>query len=110
VVIAILGVINFGFGWVLFALLPLTAIVYNAVTISGPGRGTIGMRAVDLQVIDAATGGRAPMLNAAVHALLFYVAATTLLLWAVDVIIGMARDDRRVGHDILSGLLVIRAR
>ena len=50
------------------------------------------------------------MLAAAVHALLFYVAVSTFLLWAIDVVIGLARVDRRLGHDILSGLLLLRSR
>jgi uncharacterized RDD family membrane protein YckC len=108
--IAVFGIITFGFGWILFALLPLTAIVYNAITISGEGQGTPGMRAAGLRVVDAANGGRPSMLAAAVHALLFYVAVSTFLLWAIDMVIGFVRADRRVGHDILSGLLFVRSR
>ena len=35
------------------------------------------------------------MLAAAVHALFFYVAISTFLLWACDVLVGFVRDDRR---------------
>ena len=68
------------------------------------------MRAAGLRVVDAANGGRPSMLAAAVHALLFYVAVSTFLLWAIDMVIGFVRADRRVGHDILSGLLFVRSR
>ena len=47
-------------------------------------------------------------LTAAVHALLFYVAIGTLLLWIVDVGLGLVRGDRRMGHDILVGLALVR--
>jgi uncharacterized RDD family membrane protein YckC len=107
--IAVLGVVTFGFGWTLFALLPLTGIIYNAITIGGPAQATIGMRAVGVRVIDALDGGRVPMLTAAVHALLFYVALTTFVLWAVDVLLGMLRNDRRLGHDLLAGVALIRS-
>ena len=49
------------------------------------------------------------MLAAAVHALLFYVAVSTFLLWACDILLGMFRDDRRFVHDLLTGFIVVRA-
>lgn len=110
IVIGILGILTFGFGWMLFGLLPLTAIVYNAMTIGGPNQATIGMRVMDLKVVDAATGGPVGMLVAAVHALLFYLAVGTFVIWAVDIMIGLVRDDRRIGHDILTGVVVVRNR
>jgi uncharacterized RDD family membrane protein YckC len=108
VAIAFIGLITLGFGWGLFALLPLTAIVYNALTIGGPAQATIGMRVAGIRVVDAVTGGRVSMVIAAVHALLFYVAASTFVLWAIDVIIGLARDDRRFGHDLVTGVVLLR--
>ncbi|MDQ4136775.1 MAG: RDD family protein [Pseudomonadota bacterium] len=108
-VIAVLGVITFGFGWLLFGLLPLTAIVYNALTVGGPSQGTIGMRMAGVRVVDGITGGRVSILQAAVHALLFYVAVSTAVLLAVDVLIGFGRSDRRLGHDLLSGVTLVRA-
>jgi uncharacterized RDD family membrane protein YckC len=109
VVVALLGVITLGLGWMLFALVPFTAIIYNAATIGGPYQSTVGMRMTGLRVIDAATRGPVPVLTAAVHALLFYVAFGTFVLWALDIVIGMIRDDRRLGHDLLTGVIVIRA-
>jgi len=109
VFIALVGLITFGFGWVLFALLPLTAIAYNAITIGGPSQATLGMRLAGVRMIDAASGGAVPMVTAAVHALLFYVALSTFLLWAIDIIVGLARADHRFGHDVLTGLAAIRS-
>jgi uncharacterized RDD family membrane protein YckC len=107
-VIAVLGVITFGLGWMLFGLLPLTAIVYNALTVGGPAQATIGMRTAGVRVVDGLTGGRVSVLQAAVHALLFYVAVSTAVLLAVDILIGFGRSDRRLGHDLLSGLTLVR--
>jgi uncharacterized RDD family membrane protein YckC len=49
-------------------------------------------------------------ISAAVHALLFYVAVSTFLLWCLDVAFGLMRADRRLGHDLLLGLAVVHAR
>ena len=106
-----LGLLTLGLGWGLFFVLPLTAlifIVYNAVTIGGPSQATVGMRTMGLRVVDPHTGRRVSMLSAAVHALFFYVAISTFLLWACDVVMGFIRDDRRFIRDLLTGMWVIR--
>src|SRR3954463_2237672 len=41
--IAFIGLLTFGLGWSLFAILPASAIIYNAITIGGPRQSTIGM-------------------------------------------------------------------
>jgi uncharacterized RDD family membrane protein YckC len=109
VAIAIIGVITFGLGWGLFAVLPFTGILYSAITLGGPKQATIGMRMMGVRGLDALTGGPVDHLRAAVHALLFYVAAGTFLLWVVDVLIGLVRNDRRLGHDLLVGLMFVRS-
>ena len=70
--IAVIGLLTFGLGWSLFAIVPASAIIYNAMTVGGPRQSTIGMRMMGLRVVDATTGGPVGMLTAAVHALLFY--------------------------------------
>ena len=111
VVIFIIGIVTFTLGWGLYALLfpPLVAIVYNALTIGGPAQGTIGMRMMGLRVVDAGTGGPVDKITAAVHALLFYLAAGTFVLLAVDLFVGMARGDRRLGHDLITGTMLVRS-
>jgi uncharacterized RDD family membrane protein YckC len=109
VAIGVIGVITLGFGWALFAVLPFTGILYSAITLGGPRQATIGMRMMGVRGVDALSGGPVDALRAAVHALLFYVAAGTLLLWVVDVLIGVARSDRRMGHDLLVGLMFVRS-
>lgn len=107
--IFVAGIVTFGLGWALFAVLvPGTAILYSAVTVGGNGIGTFGMRLMGLSAVDSATGRPVGLMIAGVHALLFYVGIGTLLLLVLDVVIGFARSDRRLGHDLLSGLVVIR--
>lgn len=110
VAIFIIGIVTFTLGWGLYALLfpPLVAIVYNAVTIGGPAQGTVGMRMMGLRVVDAGSGGPVDKITAAVHALLFYLAAGTFILLAVDIFVGMTRQDRRLGHDLLTGTMLVR--
>jgi uncharacterized RDD family membrane protein YckC len=110
VLVAALGVLTFGLGWLLFGLIPFTAIVYNAVTISGPSQGTIGMRMAGVRVIDATTGGRVSFIAAAVHAFLFYVAlGAAALLWVADVLFGFVRPDRRLARDLLTNVVFVRS-
>jgi uncharacterized RDD family membrane protein YckC len=112
IAIFFLGIITLGLGWGLFFALPLTAlifIVYNAVTIGGSAQATVGMRYMGLRVIDPRTGRGPSPLAAAVHALFFYVAISTFLLWACDVLVGFVRDDRRFIRDLLTGMMVVRA-
>ena len=109
VLVLVLGVITFGLAWALFAILvPGTAILYSALTVGGPNQGTLGMRFSGIRVVEAARGGQVDMLTAGVHALLFYVAAGTFILLVVDILIGVARRDGRLGHDVLSGVVAIR--
>jgi uncharacterized RDD family membrane protein YckC len=107
VVIGILGILTLGLGWGLYFLLPGTGILYSAVTVGGSRQSTIGMRMMGLRVV-ANSGTRVDWVTAGAHALLFYVAASTFLLWVIDIVIGVARDDKRMGHDLLVGLMVAR--
>ncbi|QFU16605.1 RDD family protein [Microvirga thermotolerans] len=111
--LVVLGPLTLGLTWFALAIgLPiagLTFVIYNALTIGGPAQATVGMRAMGLRVVDPHTGAPVSMLAAAVHALLFYVAISTFLLWACDVLIGFARDDRRFARDLLTGMMVVRA-
>ncbi|KQT19527.1 hypothetical protein ASG40_01415 [Methylobacterium sp. Leaf399] len=109
VAITLIGVITFGLGWTLFAVLPASGILYSAITVGGAGQATWGMRMMGLRVVTPETGTRVDVITAGVHALLFYVAISTFLLWFVDMLFGFMRSDRRLGHDLLLGLAVVRA-
>lgn len=109
ILIGISGFLTFGVTWGLYLILvPGTAILYSALSIGGPSMGTIGMRVSGLAALDATTGGRVSPLLAALHALLFYVGIGTLALYVLDIVIGLARSDRRLGHDLLADIVVVR--
>ena len=109
VAIAFVGVVTFGLGWVLFAILPASGVIYSAITVGGSRQSTLGMRMMGLRVVAPESGRPVDVITAAVHALLFYVAVSTFLLWFLDLAFGLVRSDRRLGHDVLLGLAVVRA-
>lgn len=108
--ITVIGIVTFGLGWTLFAVLPASGILYSAITVGGRRQSTIGQRMLGLRVVAQESGARVDLITAAVHALLFYVAVSTFLLWCVDLAFGLVRADRRLGHDLLLGLAVVHAR
>lgn len=109
VLLGVLGIVTFGLTWLLMGGATVAvALGYAALTIGGRKQATFGMRMAGLKV-ETVSGGRPEALAAAVHALFFYVAAGTIGLWALDILCGLARSDRRLGHDLLTGLVVVRA-
>lgn len=108
--ITVIGIVTFGLGWTLFAVLPASGVLYSAITVGGARQSTLGQRMLGLRTIAPESGARVDLITAAVHALLFYVAVSTFLLWCVDLGFGLVRADRRLGHDLLLGLAVVHAR
>jgi uncharacterized RDD family membrane protein YckC len=107
-VLVIVGFLTFGLAWMLIPIAAVgTLLAYVAITIGSARQATYGMRWAGLRV-ERVAGGRPDGLAAAVHALLFYVAAGTVALWCLTVTIGLLRRDRRMGHDLLTGLVVVR--
>jgi uncharacterized RDD family membrane protein YckC len=84
-------------------LFPLVAFFYNGLTVSGWRMATPGMSAMDLEM-RCVNGSRVPFLNAAVHAVFFY------LSWMFPPIflVSLLSNDKRCLHDILAGVIVIR--
>lgn len=106
VVLLILGFVTFGLSWFLIApLFPVVAVLYNALTVSGRRRGTWGMRMFGVE-IRTMSGQTAPFVVAAVHALFFYVSVSALTPFVL--LVGLLRDDRRLLHDLLAGLIAVR--
>ncbi len=100
----VLGLLSFVLLWfVIPPLFPLVAFFYNGVTISGWRMATPGMRLLDLEVrlID---GGRVPFINAAAHAVLYYVS----WMFPPVFLFSLFEPNKRFLHDILAGLVVTR--
>lgn len=85
------------------ALFPVVAFFYNGLTVSGRGMGTWGMRLFDLET-GLTDGRRVPFINAAAHAVLYY------LSWSFPPVflVSLLSHDKRCLHDMLADILVTR--
>ncbi len=85
-------------------LFPIVALFYNGLTVSGAGMATPGMRATDLEMRLHESGQRVPFLNAAAHAVMFY------LSWFFPPIflVSLVDSEKRCLHDILAGVVIVR--
>jgi uncharacterized RDD family membrane protein YckC len=83
---------------------PLTAFFYNGLTVSGRRMATPGMRLMNLEMRMIDTGARVPFINAAAHALFFY------LSWMLPPVflVPLVDAEKRCLHDMLAGVLVVR--
>lgn len=107
VVVGFFGVLTLGLGWLLYPiLLPLLAIAYIGLTMGGPKSATPGMQAMGIEM-RLWHGGRMYGLLAIVHALLFYFAAGTGLLWLIILGASLFSSTKRCLHDVLLGTVVI---
>ena len=104
--VLLFGLVTFGLGWVLLPATFLVFLAYNAITIGGKNSATVGQRLMGLEV-RMWYGGKVSPLIAAFHALLFWFAAGTLVLWFVVVFWAFFDDRKRCLHDIFAGMVVI---
>lgn len=99
-----LAFLTFGLSLVVLPpLFPMVAFFYNGLTVSGYAMATPGMRAMDLEM-RLTSGARVPFLNAAVHAVLFYVSTMFLPVFLVSLL----SANKRCLHDMLAGVIVAR--
>lgn len=84
-------------------IFPLTAFFYNGLTVSGWRMATPGMGAMDLEM-RCLDGSRVPFLNAAVHAVLFYLS----WMFPPVFLVSLLSNDKRCLHDMLAGVIVTR--
>ena len=85
-------------------LFPFVAFFYNGLTVSGPAMATPGMRLMGLQMRMDRSGLRVPFINAAVHAVLFYVS----WMFPPVFLMTLVTEDKRCLHDIFSGVIFVR--
>ena len=85
-------------------LWPIVAFFYNGLTVSGARMATPGMRALDLEMRLHDSGQRVPFVNAAAHAVLFYVS------WFFPPIflVSLVDSEKRCLHDIVAEVVIVR--
>jgi len=107
ILVALLGLLTFGLGWSLFAILgPAVAIVYVWKTLGGPRQATTGMRLMDIR-LDRLDGGRVDGMLAVVHSVLFW--SGNVMLTPLVLLVALFTDRKRTLHDLLLGTVVTRA-
>ncbi len=102
----VLGLMTFGLAFLLLPpLFPIVGLLYSGFTVSGRHRGTLGMRMFGVEM-RTMSGASPPFVVAAVHAVFFYVSVT--MLTPLVLLVGLVREDRRLLHDLLTGLIAVR--
>jgi uncharacterized RDD family membrane protein YckC len=108
--ILVFGLFTFGLGWALFWLLSpasvIWALAYYGMTLGGPARATIGMRAMEIEM-RTWYGAPAYFLLGAVHAAVFWVSVSVLTPFIL--LIGFFNPRRRLLHDMLVGTVLINS-
>ena len=100
-----LFILTFGLSLLLLpSIFPLVAFFYNGLTVSSARMATPGMRLMDLEMRLYDNGARVPFINAAAHALFFY------LSWMLPPVflVSLVDPDKRCVHDMLAVVLVLR--
>ena len=106
-VLMLFGLLTLGLGLPLLGVLPFIPFCYHMLFLAGPASATPGQQALGLIVRRNDDFGRPTPVQAVVSTLLFYatLATTGLLL-----LVALFTVRRRSLHDLLSGLVVVRAR
>lgn len=107
ILVLLLGLLTFGLGWSLFAVLgPAVALVYVWSTLGGPNQATAGMRMMGIR-LDRLDGRPVDGLLAVVHSVLFW--AGNVVLTPLILLVSLFADRKRTLHDLLLGTVVTRS-
>lgn len=107
ILVLLLGLLTFGLGWSLFAILgPAVALVYVWSTLGGPNQATSGMRMMGIR-LDRLDGRPVDGLLAVVHSVLFW--AGNVVLTPLILLVSLFADRKRTLHDLLLGTVVTRS-
>jgi uncharacterized RDD family membrane protein YckC len=102
----LIGYLTFGLGWFLAGGLWVIDFVYIIVFVASPEQATPGQALLGLRVVRDDDLGRPQPAEACVYAILYGVTMSLGMIWMV---VALFTRRGRCLHDILSGLLVVRA-
>ena len=106
ILVFFLGLLTFGLGWSLFAILgPAVALIYVWNTLGGPNQATTGMRLMGIR-LDRLNGDPIDGMTAVVHSVLFW--AGNVILTPLILLVTLFADRKRALHDLLLGTVVTR--
>lgn len=106
IVVGLLGLVTFGLGWGLYAiLLPAIALVYVGFTMGGTAQATPGMRlcGVRLARLD---GEPIDPVYAVLHAVLFWASCSVLTPFVL--LMALFTRRKQMLHDYLLGTVAVR--
>jgi uncharacterized RDD family membrane protein YckC len=102
--IFLFGIITLGLGFLLFHIIPILPFIYYTALL--PQGGTIGQRLFSLELREDAELSRRPnYAEAFVWSLLLWVSFALAFL---PFLLALTNPRRRAGHDLLSGLVILR--
>jgi uncharacterized RDD family membrane protein YckC len=108
VVIVLFGLVTFGLGWALLAVLypgtVIWALAYYGLTFGSPSSATIGMRLLEIEM-RTWYGAPCYFVLGVAHAILFWL--TVSLLTPFILLVGFFSSRRRLLHDMLIGTVVV---
>jgi uncharacterized RDD family membrane protein YckC len=106
ILVFLLGLLTFGLGWSLFAVLgPAVALLYVWNTLGGRNQATTGMRIMGIR-LDRLDGMPVDGMLAVVHSVLFW--AGNVVLTPLILLVTLFSDRKRALHDLLLGTVVTR--
>ena len=106
ILVFLLGLLTFGLGWMLFAILgPAVALIYVWNTLGGRNQATTGMRMMGIR-LDRLDGKPVDGMLAVVHSVLFW--AGNVVLTPLILLVTLFSDRKRTLHDLLLGTVVTR--
>jgi len=102
----IAGFLTFGLAWAaLFVIVPVSIVLYYAVTLGSHRRATIGMQMMDI-VLTPTRGQPLDGWMAIIHAGLFWI--TFWISWPVSLLFALFTPRRQMIHDLIVGALMVR--
>lgn len=103
--IGIFGIFTLGVGWLAFHVLPALPFAYYTLLIGGSG-ATPGQRALSLAVRQDPSLAPPNMAQALVWSLLLYL---SFIFACIPFLLALLNPRHRAAHDMLSGLIILRA-
>jgi uncharacterized RDD family membrane protein YckC len=107
ILVFLLGLLTFGLGWSLFAVLaPAVALLYVWNTLGGRNQATTGMKMMGIR-LERLDGKPVDGMLAIVHSVLFW--AGNVVLTPLILLVTLFTTRKRALHDLLLGTAVIRS-
>lgn len=106
IVVALLGILTLGLGWMLFSILvPAVALLYIWNTLGGAKQATVGMSMMRIR-LERLDGRPVDGLLAIAHSVLFWAGNT--FLTPLILLATLFLERKRTLHDLLLGTVVAR--